>query len=348
MRFVFVCQAVDAADPVHATTVRWIEVLAGKPGVDRITVLALRVGGHRLPSSVEVRRVGGDGRAATVARFLREAVRALHQGTDAYFIHQTGPYSALLSPARLLLRKPIYHWVAHPDVSRLTRFQARWCDTMVFTSSRGAFPLDLPKVRVVGQGVDTEMFRVIDGVKQSELIAVGRIAPVKRVDQMIRAVARARDLYGREYRLDIYGPEDPGSPYALRVRSMMVDLRLEGLVRLRGPVAQTDLPGILNSHRACLNFSSGAIDRSAIEAMACGLPVITTNPLVGAAIPPAVRDLLVAAPDDTDSQAAAIHRVLESSDRERAAVGRVLRELAERDHGVVALFDRILEEMKTP
>jgi glycosyltransferase involved in cell wall biosynthesis len=256
VRLAFICQAIDRADPVHATTARWVEVLAGKGAVDRVFVLALRTGRYRLPGNVEVREFGARNRPATLARFYREVVRALRGGIDCFFIHQGGPYPLLLLPLKLVLTKPVYQWKAHPLIGRAMAFYARWCDTKVFTSTRAAFPMELPKVRVVGQGIDTEFFRVMDVTKSADLVTVGRVSPIKRVAEMASAVAAANGRYGTSYRLDVVGPILPGDErYLAQVLRLIADRGAGESIRFTGPIDQGELPQVLNRHRAFLHFS---------------------------------------------------------------------------------------------
>jgi glycosyltransferase involved in cell wall biosynthesis len=346
VRLAFICQAIDRADPVHATTARWVEVLAGKGAVDRVFVLALRTGRYRLPGNVEVREFGARNRPATLARFYREVVRALRGGIDCFFIHQGGPYPLLLLPLKLVLTKPVYQWKAHPLIGRAMAFYARWCDTKVFTSTRAAFPMELPKVRVVGQGIDTEFFRVMDVTKSADLVTVGRVSPIKRVAEMASAVAAANGRYGTSYRLDVVGPILPGDErYLAQVLRLIADRGAGESIRFTGPIDQGELPQVLNRHRAFLHFSDGALDRSAAEAMACGLPVISTNDAVKEILPAELRALLIAGRDDPASQADTLHRVLTMSATDLLQIGRRLRQVVTQDHSVEMLFDRILAEM---
>jgi glycosyltransferase involved in cell wall biosynthesis len=346
VRVAFICQAIDRSDPVHATTARWVEVLARKGAVDRVFVLALRTGRYRLPDNVEVREFGAANRPATLARFYREVAWALRRGIDCFFIHQGGPYPLLLLPVKLMLTKPVYQWKAHPVISRPMAFYARWCDTKVFTSTRSAFPMELPKVRVVGQGIDTELFRVMEVSKSADLVTVGRVSPIKRVAEMASAVAVANERYGTSYRLDVVGPILPGDePYVAHVRGLIAELGAQQSIRLTGPIDQGELPRVLNGHRAFLHFSDGALDRSAAEAMACGLPVISTNDAVKEILPAELRALLMTGRNDPASQADTLHRVLTMSGTGLLQIGRRLRQVVTQDHSVEMLFDKILAEM---
>lgn len=346
MRVVFICQAVNQRDPIQATTVRWIKALAGKPQVEAVTVIALRKGRFTLPDNVTVCAIKGTNRLITLTRFYKEMLRAVLRKTDCFFVYQGGPYPALLLPFKLITGKPIYQWKAHPYVSLMMRFYARFCDTKVFTSTQNAFPLNLPNIRVVGQGVDTAEFRLKHVIKTGDLVTVGRISPVKRLDRMIRAVARCNCRYGTSYRLDIYGPTlEKDREYREGLEALISELNLSAMVSFRGIAPQDQLPDILNRYQLFLNFSETALDRAVVEAMACGLPVISANPCVEEILPLELRDLLTLPEEDMDMQAERIHRLLSLDDVRLAETGRTLREVVVRDHSVEALFDKILAEM---
>ena len=348
LRAVFICQAVDEDDPVQPTTVRWIEALARKRGVDHISVLALRTGRHDLPATVDVKRFGRSNRLATSAAFYKAIVGSLRLRPDCFFIYQGGPYPLLLLPFKVLRGIPIVQWKAHPVITRAMSFYARWCDDLILTSARAAFPMDLAKVRVVGQGIDTERFRVEERAPLGDLIAVGRIAPTKRIDQMVRAVVHANHSYGTGYRLNIYGPTLPhDEAYAAGVEALIDRLGARDWVTLHGPVLQERLPALLNGHRASINFTIGALDKTAAEAMACGLPVVSTNDAVTEVIPPDLRSILVPDKHSTEVQAGMIHELLRRPEAEIARIGQRLRALVVSDHSIERLFDRVLEEVET-
>ena len=87
-----------------------------------------------------------------------------------------------------------------------------------------------------------------------------------------------------------------------------------------------DLPRLLNAHRAALNFSNHrAIDKSALEAMACGLPVISTNESVAEIMPSGLEPVLITDAEDKEAQAKAIHGVLQQDRTEIAVLGERMR-----------------------
>jgi len=347
MKIVFICQAVDQNEPIQSTGMRWIEALAKRAQVEQVTVIALRKGKFSLPENVQVRSIKAGNRLIAILNFYREIFKAIiHKEADCFFVYQGGPYPVLLLPFKLLLGKPIYQWKAHPSVNLLARFCARFCDTKVFTSTQNAFPLKYAKVKVVGQGVDIEMFREKSVAKTGDLITVGRIAPVKQLHSMIEALVHCKKRHGKKYRLDIYGPTfEKDRKYKADLEDLIIKLDVGGSVSLHEAVYQNELPDLLNRYRAFLNFSRTALDRSVVEAMACGLPVISTNPCVEEVIPEALRPCLIAPETDLDEQAKRMHSILSLDENQRMEIGKALRETVEQHHSIEALFDKILAEM---
>ena len=347
MRIVFICQAVDAADPMQPTTVRWIDALARHPAVTRVTAVALRVGEHHLPPHVEVRSIGHRRRSARLGRFYGEMLRAVRRGVDCFFVYQGGHYPLLLLPFRMLLGKPVYQWKAHPYVSPVMRLYARFCDDKVFTSTPSAFPVALPNVRVVGQGIDTDRFRIVPGPKQERWVTVGRISPVKQVDRMLRALARCNRRFGTRHGLDLYGPTpEIHLAYRQALERLVVTEGLDGLVTFHGPVRQETLPDVLGAYTIFLHFCDGALDKTVVEAMACGLPVLSTNRCVAEIVPDHLRSSLILPGDDVEAQAAGMRAAGKWDADTRAGLGEQLRSLVLERHSVARLFDKMLGEMR--
>lgn len=345
MNVTYVCKAVDETSSTVANQVRWIRALAGNQRVGSVLVLAARRGPAELPPNVAVRTFGSNGWPRTILGFWRQAGRLRPGGTDFFFVAQGGPYPALLLPFKLVLRRPLYQWKAHPHVSARMRFYARWCDDLVFTATAGSFPMRLEKVKVVGHGIDTELFSYQGGDRSGDLVALGRIAPVKRIEVAIRALAECRDRFGLDVKLDVVGPcLQRDEEYRRGLIDLAERLGLADLVRFRGAVRHDEVPALLGRYRASINFSRTAFDKAAGETMATGTPVITSNPCTIEMLPPHLRFLAVRE-QDPGGQAQAIHEVLSCDEARRTEVGHALRELVVRDHSLDALFDKILDHI---
>jgi glycosyltransferase involved in cell wall biosynthesis len=101
-----------------------------------------------------------------------------------------------------------------------------------------------------------------------KILSVGRIAPVKNLEIIIRAVALSH------VRLTIAGePAVPGDEAYLRTLK-----NLGGPVTFIGKVAWHDLPALYRSHDIFVHTSkTGSLDKTLLEAMACGMAVVSCN-----------------------------------------------------------------------
>lgn len=194
---------------------------------------------------------------------------------------QGGPWPLLLYPFRLLGRRTLFHWLAQPVLSRCARFVVRVCDDVVFTATTPSLPTRSSKVRVVGHGIDVTRFRPVDGPPLRDALVAGRISPANGIEEMVVALARATELYGSTATLDIVGNaarSDTG--YHDRLQATVARLGLADRVRFLGVVPYDKMPDLVVRYRLVLNFSRTALDKAVVEAMAAGVPVLSTNPCV--------------------------------------------------------------------
>jgi glycosyltransferase involved in cell wall biosynthesis len=113
-----------------------------------------------------------------------------------------------------------------------------------------------------------------------------------------------------DLRLTMIGP-DKGDGSLERARRLAQELGVAGHVEFRGPVPKLDVPRTIVDGDVFLNTTNiDSAPVTVLEAMACGLCVVSTN--VGG-VPYLVEngvDALLVPPDDPDSMAAAIRRLL--------------------------------------
>jgi glycosyltransferase involved in cell wall biosynthesis len=168
--------------------------------------------------------------------------------------------------------------------------------------------LGLPpgRIRVIPNGVDAR-YSPGQVAKEPEplVAAVGRLAPVKRYDALIRAAHIARRL-ARPLRLEIVGE---GFERPL-IESVIDELDAGGWVTLRGSISEADKIDLYR--RAWIIASASAREGwglSLTEAAACGTPAVASR--IGGhedAVIDGVSGVL--APGDPDALGAAMARVL--------------------------------------
>ncbi len=196
--------------------------------------------------------------------------------------------------------------------------------------TRRAFKVPREKIRVVHNGIDTDVFKRVDGgrgeFEKSRLIVVANTQDRKKgVVYMLRALKLLREEM--DVKLTIV---DRGAPDNDYTPALVERFGLDGSVEFTGRVSVEELV-------RCYARADVAVVPSlyegfclpAAEAMACGLPVVATT---AGALPEVVEDGrcgILVPPRDHHALAGAIKRLL--SDKPlRQAMGDVGRERVER------------------
>ncbi len=146
---------------------------------------------------------------------------------------------------------------------------------------------DAAKIQVVGNGVDTRKFSPIPkgdarrrlGLSESDkvLISVGGLVERKGFHRVIGLLPGLLERNpGLKY-LVVGGPSPEGD-WSGRLHRQVADLKLEDVVRFLGPVPSAELKVPLSAADVfVLATSNEGWANVFLEAMACGLPVITTD-----------------------------------------------------------------------
>jgi len=197
-----------------------------------------------------------------------------------------------------------------------------------------------PPVRVVHHGVSLDRFRPVPrdpGVCVPRLVSVGRLVEKKGYDDLLRALARVK-VAGAEFSCDIYG-DGPQREELMRLRRRLC---LEDRVRLLGARSNDGVRTALEHADAFVLTPRVAADRDRdgipnvlVEAMASGLPVVTTS---AGGTTELVRDGdngLVCPPGDVPAIAADVEQVLEDPAL-RCRLGAAARATVEADYDVDA------------
>lgn len=131
-------------------------------------------------------------------------------------------------------------------------------------------------IRVIHNGIDTSLFVPPEGGRgktDNQILWIGRLVPGKRVDCLIDAfnilVHKKQD-----YRLTIVGE----GPLKEKIKCKIRDLGLSQYISLRDFIANSELPELYrNSSVFVLTSINEGVPRTILEAMACGVPVVSTK-----------------------------------------------------------------------
>lgn len=344
--------ATDDDDPILGFITGWINALARYCA--SIDVVSMRVGRYDLAGGVRVFSIGKEKgfteprRAFEFYRILFQLLRSKHY--DACFCHMTPLFALMAAPLLWPRHIGLTLWYAHKSVP-LTLRAAERVASKVITPTPESFPLRSAKLQVVGHGIDTVQFArapASPAVDRPYTIAcVGRVAPSKGIELLIRALgllAEARP--GKDLRVRIVGPTAPADQAYLReLKGLVVASNLARQITFVGAAPYHAI--VHEYHQADLLVSTsqtGSADKVVLEAMACELPVLTTNPAFASVLSP-WAEILLAPKADPRTLATRMDRLIEMPRSERASLGKALRRVVEDHHSLDRLARKLVFEI---
>jgi glycosyltransferase involved in cell wall biosynthesis len=328
-RLVFLTQAADPDHPVLAATLPMIRALAAR--VDELVVLALRVVPEALPDNARGIAFGAPTQAGRALRFTAGLAPELGRRPVAVVAHMAPVYALLAAPLARPLRVPLLLWFTQQGAGPKLQLAERVVDVLL-TVDRRSVPLESPKVRAIGHGIDVAALQCVPERRPPlrRLLGLGRYAPVKGWETAVRALRELPDAT-----LTLHGPlltsaDEVHRPYLERLaRELGVDER----VTFGAAVAYAQVPNLLGLADAVVNPTRGnAADKIVYEAAASCLPVFAASPVFDTLLPEELRFRV----DDASSLAARIR------DYDGGA-GRALRDRVAAEHSVDHWAERVLE-----
>jgi len=200
---------------------------------------------------------------------------------DACFVHMAHEWCYRIGPYLKVRGIPLLLWYAHGSVPWRLQLSTRIASRIV-TSTPEGFRIATPKKRVIGQAIDTGLFVIpSDRRIQPEIVTVGRVSRRKRTMLLVEAMAL---LVGRPglcgARLVIAGPQLTldDDVYRREIDARIEELGLDRNVQVTGPMQQPETARLYRTAALHVNVSAtGSMDKTVMEALACGCPVLTSN-----------------------------------------------------------------------
>jgi glycosyltransferase involved in cell wall biosynthesis len=200
---------------------------------------------------------------------------------DVCFVHMAHEWCYRIAPYLRARGIPVLLWYAHGSVPwklYLSNFGA----SRIVTSTPEGFRIETVKRRIIGQAIDTVMFNP-DGARahRVEVVSVGRVSRRKRTMLLVEAMAhviKRPELAAA--RLILVGPTltPDDARYEQELAARAAQLGLQENVELRGPMSQAETAALYETATLHVNVSdTGSMDKTVLEALACGCPVVTSN-----------------------------------------------------------------------
>lgn len=340
MKLLICTQIVDSTDPALGFFHRWIEEFS--VNAESVHVICLKEGVHQFPPQVRVHSLGkehGTSRLVRLIRFYRY-IWKLRKEYDVLFVHMNPEYVVLGGLFWRVMGKRIGLWYTHRTVDLKLRIAALLMH-QGFTGSVESFRLPSPKILVTGQGVDTSVFVPEDASSERPLtlVVVGRIAPIKNLELAVDTLSEVRKSVP-DARLVIVGApvKAEDMTYQEKLVAHIADRSLTDCVVMLGGKDAEGVRGALRSSDIFLHTSqTNSADKTIVEAMACGLYVISSSPVYKKDVPASCAQPLF-----PEAYAEEIVRFSALSRVERKTITDALRATAIERHSLVRLIRLIM------
>ena len=140
---------------------------------------------------------------------------------------------------------------------------------------------------------------------------------------------------------------DADKSYLSNLQKKIVEKGLAERFKFIGPIPNKDLSIFLNTANLFVNMGhTGSLDKANLEAMACGLPVLTCNEAYEN-IFGEYKNLLMYQKKDFDELAKKIQHFITAPESEKQKIGEDLRLIVVKDHNLEGLINKITEILQS-
>lgn len=346
MKLLIVTQIVDINDDVLGFMHGWIEEFSKK--CEKVIVVCLKKGKDKLPNNVMVlslEKENGRSKIKYLLNFYKYIWRE-RKNYDAVFVHMNQEYVLLGAPIWKLLGKKIGLWYAHGYVPFSLKITEKLTN-IIFTSTVSGCRVKSNKIKVVGQGIDVNKFKIQNSKLKTDdifrIITVGRISPSKDYETLILAAEILKNS-GLMFNIEIIGGPavETDKVYFEQLKKQVNDKNLNNTVKFIGPVANKDINQCLQSADLFVNMGqTGSLDKAVLEAMASGLPVLTCNEAL-LEVFGSYKDLLMYPKQDYNLLAEKIRYIYNLPEEQYKKISADLRQIVIENHSLNRLIKKIL------
>ncbi|MGD1867366.1 MAG: glycosyltransferase family 4 protein [Phormidesmis sp.] len=342
----------DADDSVLGFTTDWINALAKR--CDRVIVITMCMGRLSVDKNVTVFSVGkekGYSEPRRLIEFYRILSQVIHtENIDACFAHMIQIFAILGWPLLKVRSIPIILWYAHGHVPLSLRIATALVDKVVSSSPSG-FRIKTRKLRSIGQGIDINRFSPAPVADKSDptirILTLGRLSPVKRLETAIEAISLISPSRKETIELRYIGDGigEQGQKYREHLKHMVEASGLEKTVVFQSALPFHRVQEGYQSANIFINSSdTNSMDKTVLEAMSCGLPVITSNEAFLDVLGEELASKWCIPKNKPDILAARIEQLIEMGPKQRQKLGLKLRECVKASHSLEILSKRLIAE----
>jgi len=326
---------VDLHHDNHGFIHDWISTLASK--VDNLTVITLNTGLMDLPDNVQIHSLEGESNRITKFLHLNHLLLRIVPQVDGVFTNMFPEFPLYAAPYTILFRKILVMWHTHGTITRQLRLALRVVDHAV-TASKESLRLSSPKVHIIGHGINTEKFKPGNKEEHSSIVilTISRIDKVKNLEAIVDVLDVLVHDRGKNASLRIVGAPCIKDDYLPNLKEYISSKALNERVTFVGAVPYIQIEKEYQTGDVFINTSlTGSVDKTVLEAIACGLPVLTSNQAFSDILPPENRI--------PSNEPSVIADTVEKVVRTSGATNSALAERVLEEHSLDNLFDQLLK-----
>ena len=257
----------------------WVNEIA--KNVDKLYVISLRCGEYHVNDNVEVHCVHQDKKSRlqtiiSIWSILKE-IHGKDKKIDGYFVHMAHYFVPFIYPFAKLYNQKIVLWYAHKSVTFTLKLANLLIDRAVASTKLG-YRIKTDKLKIIGQGINCSRFKIKNDFRDNikNIITVGRISKVKNIDTIVRTFISVdrTDIF-----LYIVGDALAKDDYKyLSLIKESIPKKFIKNIIFTGSISFEKLPEVYNNMDLAINISdTGSLDKTILEPMAMGIPIITSN-----------------------------------------------------------------------
>jgi glycosyltransferase involved in cell wall biosynthesis len=261
----------DSQSPVLAVGIDWIVELSKH--FESTQVVSTKVGDKSRLKNIKVVELGGGNlrqRLLAIIKLTLLSLPVLMDKSSYLIFHHMSPRTAVF-PGILFrvfgIRQGL--WYSHASTPISLKIAIRIVN-QIFTSTKQSIPIGNAKTNYVGHGIPINKFRMFSDTRKrmGKVLYVGRISKVKRLDVLIREMAKLRAHKNIVY----VGPEHQGA-HARELQALAQAQSVE--LEMRPSVSYGEVPKLMASFKYFYSGTKGSVDKVALEAALSGCFVIT-------------------------------------------------------------------------
>jgi len=352
MKLLMITRKVDNNDGGAGFICNWLMKLEKR--VDKLSVICQEKGDIKGLEHIDIYSLGKEDlkdrpdlikKIIYTYRFYKY-VFLLRKRYDHVFIHMHWIYIFLAGWYWRLTDRKIGFWYAHVQTVFCAKLASCFVN-FIFSPSEHSFMFAEHKLRKVGHGIDTDIFKPKERNRneKKQLLSVGRLSTVKEYEVLVEAI----NILVNKYKVSNFEIKMIGQPanevdfgYVEGLKKKIKEYNIEEYFKWLGDVANRDVNGYFQKGDIFLSQQpGGGFGKSVLEAMACGLicvmPTLVYNEVLGE-----YKEKTIFEPRNPKDMADKLKGVFNWNQEQIADYRKLVRNYVKENHNLDKLIDKIV------